>query len=37
MTELPDKSSFGGSVQFLNPDTLPKNPAYTNVIVVSAR
>lgn len=24
-----------GSVQYLNPDDLPKNPAYTNVIVVS--
>jgi enamine deaminase RidA (YjgF/YER057c/UK114 family) len=24
-----------GSVQYINPDDLPKNPAYTNVIVVS--
>jgi enamine deaminase RidA (YjgF/YER057c/UK114 family) len=24
-----------GSVQYLNPDDLPKNPAYSNVIVVS--
>jgi enamine deaminase RidA (YjgF/YER057c/UK114 family) len=31
MTEQPEKSS----VQFINPDNLPKNPAYTNVIVVS--
>jgi enamine deaminase RidA (YjgF/YER057c/UK114 family) len=35
MTEQPEKASSGGSVQFLNPDDLPKNPAYTNVIVVS--
>ena len=35
MTEQPEKASPGGSVQFLNPDDLPKNPAYTNVIVVS--
>src|SRR5215813_3346076 len=24
-----------GSVQYINPDDLPKNPAYTNVIVVT--
>jgi enamine deaminase RidA (YjgF/YER057c/UK114 family) len=35
MTEQPEKASTGGFVQFLNPDDLPKNPAYTNVIVVS--
>lgn len=35
MTEQSEKASTGGSVQFLNPDDLPKNPAYTNVIVVS--
>jgi enamine deaminase RidA (YjgF/YER057c/UK114 family) len=35
MTEQPEEASAGGSVQFLNPDDLPKNPAYTNVIVVS--
>src|SRR5712691_5415570 len=35
MTEQPEKASPGGSVQFLNPDDLPKNPAYTNVVVVS--
>ena len=35
MTEQPEKASPGGSVQFLNPDDLPKNPAYTNVILVS--
>ncbi len=35
MTEQPEKASSGGFVQFLNPDDLPKNPAYTNVIVVS--
>src|SRR5579859_939459 len=31
MSEQPEK----GSVQYLNPDGLPKNPAYTNVVVVS--
>jgi hypothetical protein len=35
MTEQPEKASTRGFVQFLNPDDLPKNPAYTNVIVVS--
>lgn len=35
MTEPSEKASTGGSVEFLNPDDLPKNPAYTNVIVVS--
>ena len=35
MTQQSEHASAGGSVQFLNPDTLPKNPAYTNVIVVS--
>jgi enamine deaminase RidA (YjgF/YER057c/UK114 family) len=35
MTEQPEQAPAGGSVQFLNPDDLPKNPAYTNVIVVS--
>ena len=32
----PRKSSSGkGQVQYLNPDTLSKNPAFTNVVVVS--
>ncbi len=31
----PEKSSAESSVQFINPDGLPKNPAYTNVAVVS--
>lgn len=35
MTGQSEKASAGGSVRFLNPDDLPKNPAYTNVIVVS--
>jgi enamine deaminase RidA (YjgF/YER057c/UK114 family) len=35
MAQQPEKASPGGSVQYLNPDGLPKNPAYTNVIVVS--
>ena len=35
MTEPSEKASTGGSVEFLNPGDLPKNPAYTNVIVVS--
>lgn len=35
MTQQPEKASTGGFVQFLNPDDLPKHPAYTNVIVVS--
>ncbi len=34
MTSLPNNSSTR-SVQHLNPDDLPKNPAFTNVIVVS--
>jgi enamine deaminase RidA (YjgF/YER057c/UK114 family) len=35
MTEQPEKTSAGGSVQYLNPDDLLTNPAYTNVVVVS--
>ena len=32
----PRKSASGkGQVQYLNPDTLSKNPAFTNVVVVS--
>ena len=32
----PRKSASGkGQVQYLNPDTLHKNPAFTNVVVVS--
>jgi enamine deaminase RidA (YjgF/YER057c/UK114 family) len=35
MTGQPDNASLAGFVQYINPDDLPKNPAYTNVIVVS--
>ena len=35
MTQLPEKAASQGSVQYINPDDLPKNPAYTNVIVVT--
>lgn len=35
MTQHPEEASLEGSVQFINPDGLPKNPAYTNVVVVS--
>ncbi|MBE3557730.1 MAG: RidA family protein [Ktedonobacteraceae bacterium] len=35
MAEQPEKVPSAGSVQFLNPATLPQNPAYTNVVVVS--
>src|SRR5260370_42684448 len=32
MTSLPEQT---GSVQHLNPDALPKNPAFTQAVVVS--
>jgi len=35
MTNLPEKSPTRGLVEHLNPDGLPKNPAFTNVVVVS--
>ncbi len=35
MNEQPEKAASECFVQFLNPDDLPKNSAYTNVIVVS--
>src|SRR5437660_321051 len=35
MTGQPENASLAGFVQYINPDNLPKNPAYTNVIVVS--
>ena len=36
MTSQPsDTRSLKGQVQFLNPDSLNKNPAFTNVIVVT--
>lgn len=35
MTKQPKSTSAKGQVQYLNPDTLSKNPAFTNVVVVS--
>ena len=35
MTKLPKSAPGKGQVQYLNPDTLSKNPAFTNVVVVS--
>jgi hypothetical protein len=35
MTQHPEEASLEGSVQFINPDDLPKNPAYTNVVAVT--
>ena len=35
MTEQSELASANGQVQYLSPDTLSKNPAFTNVVVVS--
>ena len=35
MTEQSEFASAKGQVQYLNPDTLSKNPAFTNVVVIS--
>ena len=35
MTEQSELASAKGQVQYLNPDTLSKNPAFTNVVVIS--
>ncbi len=35
MTEKRKSASAKGQVQYLNPDTLSKNPAFTNVVVTS--
>lgn len=35
MENLPEKPKGEGIVQYLNPDGLNKNPAFTNVVVVS--
>ena len=35
MTQHPEEASSAGSVQFINPEGLPRNPAYTNVVTVS--
>jgi enamine deaminase RidA (YjgF/YER057c/UK114 family) len=32
---MPSQADVKGQVQYLNPDTLNKNPAFTNVVVVS--
>jgi hypothetical protein len=35
MPNSPEQPSNVGSVQYLNPDGLANNPAFTNVVVVS--
>jgi enamine deaminase RidA (YjgF/YER057c/UK114 family) len=35
MTQQSESTTVKGQVQYLNPDSLNKNPAFTNVIVVS--
>jgi len=35
MTNSPEQPAPSGSVQHLNPDALPKNPAFTQAVVVS--
>ena len=30
-----EKADAGGLVQYLNPDTLPRNPAFTQVVVAT--
>jgi enamine deaminase RidA (YjgF/YER057c/UK114 family) len=35
MEKQPEMASSKGQVQYLNPDTLNKNPAFSNVVVVS--
>lgn len=35
MAQHPEHSSAGGFVQYFNPDTLPKNRAFTQVVSVS--
>ena len=34
MSDLPDSAGEGGSVRYINPNSLNKNPAFTNVVVV---
>jgi enamine deaminase RidA (YjgF/YER057c/UK114 family) len=34
MSDFPDSTGGAGSVRFINPDSLNKNPAFTNVVVV---
>lgn len=35
MTSPANKSNASGSVQYINPETLHKNPAFTNVVVTT--
>jgi len=35
MTQNPEESAIHGSVHHLNPETLHKNPAFTQVITVT--
>jgi enamine deaminase RidA (YjgF/YER057c/UK114 family) len=34
MSDFPDSTAGAGSVRYINPDSLNKNPAFTNVVVV---
>src|ERR687898_1877153 len=34
MSEFPNSAGGAGSVRYINPDSLNKNPAFTNVVVV---
>jgi enamine deaminase RidA (YjgF/YER057c/UK114 family) len=34
MSDIPNSAGGAGSVRYINPDTLNKNPAFTNVVVV---
>ena len=34
MSDFPDSTGGAGSVRYINPDSLNKNPAFTNVVVV---
>ena len=34
MSDFPNSVGGGGSVHYINPDSLNKNPAFTNVVVV---
>jgi enamine deaminase RidA (YjgF/YER057c/UK114 family) len=34
MSDLPNSGEGAGSVRYINPDSLNKNPAFTNVVVV---
>ena len=35
MPSIPERPAQAGAVQYLNPDGLSKNPAFTNVVVVT--